>query len=181
HHTRRSRLDGQQPVERRDPVDVRVGNPEPLGDGLRRGPAHPANPGVERLGEVLERALADPANACLDRLENRQQEVPLRTGIVAAVRDVALELVRAVTALPARHRRAQHGGHRVALLHGRADRALPEIHQARSATAASASRAGAAIFSTRIAAALNSAVPERGSVASIVSWLVSTWSGKWSV
>ena len=36
-------------------------------------------------------------------------------------------------------------------------------------------------FSTRTAVALNSAVPDRGSVASIVSTLVSTWSGKWNV
>ena len=38
-----------------------------------------------------------------------------------------------------------------------------------------------AIFSTRIAAALNSAVPDLGSVASIVSRLTSTCSGKWKV
>ena len=39
----------------------------------------------------------------------------------------------------------------------------------------------AASFSTRIAAALNSAVPDFGSVASIVSWFTSTSSGKWKV
>ena len=36
-------------------------------------------------------------------------------------------------------------------------------------------------LSMRTAAALNSAVPDFGSVASIVSTFVSTWSGKWNV
>src|SRR5439155_18557085 len=37
------------------------------------------------------------------------------------------------------------------------------------------------IFSIRMALALNSAVPDLGSVASMVRTLVATWSGKWSV
>ena len=40
---------------------------------------------------------------------------------------------------------------------------------------------GAANFSTRIAVALNSAVPDLGSVASIVRIFVATCSGKWTL
>ena len=44
-----------------------------------------------------------------------------------------------------------------------------------------ACRSGAVSLSTRTAQALNSAVPLFGSVTSIVSRFVSTWSGKWNV
>ncbi len=57
---------------------------------------------------------------------------------------------------------------------------LPEWSPARR-RARVACCSGAISLSTRIAQALNSAVPLLGSVTSIVSRFVSTWSGKWNV
>src|SRR5258707_6908722 len=99
---------------------------------------------------------------------------------------MALPVRIARAAIPAALGRAEHvldgrafggGGSRIEEV---------DVHQspgivAGSATSALACRSGVVSLSTRTAQALNSAVPLLGSVTSIVSRLVSTWSGKWNV
>src|SRR5512142_2125729 len=124
----------------------------------------------------------------------------LVAGLVAAVLEASLD----IRASAARRERRRHAAVRTArrpaahdAVDGRPFRLgrhrdkQAEVHQTVTSlrppfvvTADSApfpSDAIATIFSTRIAVALNSAVPDFGSVASIVSTFVSTWSGKWNV
>ena len=104
-----------------------------------------------------------------------------RAGGVAAARRVAGWAVEPLTAVPAVDRRPEHGVERGALGGCRLGAGYEmEIHYAcpptvaGSAIPARSSTSAGSIFSTLIAAALNSAVPDFGSVASIVSWFVST-------
>src|SRR5581483_4174117 len=102
---------------------------------------------------VPEGALAHPADALLRRAQRGEEEVALRP--VGARDAVAVRIGGG----------PEHAVDRVAL--GRRRRRVEQV-QVHYESA-----------STRIAVALNSAVPERGSVASIVSTFVSTSSGKW--
>src|SRR4029079_17162985 len=148
--------------------------------------------------DVVQAARADPADPLLQRPERRKQEVALRAGRVASGSRVAVGAGQARSALPARPRRPEHLVERRTLRRRRLRvRDETEIHYPRasagsrplprapgpaaaSRTLSRASRSPGSSLSTRIAAALNSAVPDFGSVASIVSWLTSTSSGKWN-
>ena len=136
--------------------------------------------------DVIEASGADPADSLLQRPQRRQQQVPATARLVTALRGVAGRPVAAVASLPAVLRRPEHAVDRCPLgLRLDCSRNEVNVHRLRvcldkSPTAsgswmpdASACSAGSS-FSTRIAAALNSAVPDFGSVASIVSWFVST-------
>ena len=107
--------------------------------------------------------------------------MPSLAGGVPGARGVALRPVEARAPVPAVPGRAEHGVERRALRGRRlctGDEV--EIHYAcpptlaGSAMPACSSSSADPSFSTLIAAALNSAVPDFGSVASIVSWFVST-------
>src|SRR5205823_11644502 len=112
---------------------------------------------VEPSRRVAERALADPTYAPLRSPERREEQVPQLAQRVAAVHGAAGSV---------RRERAHDRVDRLALGGGRLRREQAEIHYAIT-------------FSMRIAAALNSAVPDFGSVASMVRMFVSTRSGKW--
>src|ERR1700693_1250174 len=85
-----------------------------------------------------------------------------------SVREVVI-LGDAGAALPQRFGRAEESVDRGHLLGGRRSPGGPDIHYVRAAVAS---------LSMRMALALNSAVPDLGSVASMVRTLVATWSGK---
>ena len=107
--------------------------------------------------------------------------MPLCARGVAAAGRVAVGA--ALAADPRRRGRPEHAVDRFAL--GRRRGAVEElqVHDCYFAGTASCDaacpvRSASVSRSTRIALALNSAVPDLGSVASIVSTFVSTWSGK---
>ena len=104
----------------------------------------------------------------LERVQRRQQEVAPFDRLVPAARDAPVGLDHPLTAGPSRGRRAQHGIHGSPLVVGRNGIGQDEIHEERQAPTGSGS------LSIRTALALNSAVPDFGSVASIVSTFVST-------
>src|SRR6185437_14969809 len=160
---RRPRLEREEGVEAGDPVGL----------GRRDGQA---------AAGVAERAGADPANPRLHRVQHGQQQVAPAAGGMAADGEVPV-LLRPHRAHPARIGLAEHRVDRLALDRGRRLIMDPEVHyRAGSATwPGAASVWGRGSFSTRIALALNSAVPDFGSVASIVRMFVCTSSGKWNV
>ena len=175
HDPRRAPLEREQRVERRDAVRV----------GRRHG---------KSLADIVERAGAEPADTLVNRVQDGEQEVAPGSRAVATVCNLALVVDLPHTAFPARGGGAEHavdrrplggGGHGVEQVdvHG----PIVPVTGARQRAAAGSSivprcsRVAAAIFSTRIAAALNSAVPDFGSVASMVSTFVSTSSGKCNV
>ena len=146
---RRPFLGGQQGVEGSHAV------------GLRRGHLQPA-------AEVVQRRRADPADLILHPVQRRQQQVP-RAAPGAGAADLDAPAGRGALQVRAgrrRHRAVQHGVDRGALGGSRLRRGEAQVHQR------------AASLSMRTAVALNSAVPDLRSQASMVSRLVSTWSGK---
>ena len=151
-------LEREQRVERRDAVGLRRRDREPPAD-------------------VVQRAPADPADARLHRVQRREQEVALRPRGVPAARHVLVALAGLRRSLPARPGRAEDGVDRLALDRRRELVLDDEVHQragcAAAPRAADASSSPGRSRSTRIAVALNSAVPDFGSVALIVSTLVS--------
>jgi len=58
---------------------------------------------------VIQAALAHPADARLQRLQRRQQQVAQLALLAAAVRGVRIAHAAALTAIPGRLRRAEHG------------------------------------------------------------------------
>ena len=159
---RRPRLDGEHRVERGDAVDV---------GGRQRQPA----------AELVHPSGADPADALLQGPERGEQKVSTRAGGVTGACRISCGTVESGAAVPAVDRRPEHGVERGALGGCRLCAGYEvEVHQlwpptvAGSAIPARSSTSDGSIFSTLIAAALNSAVPDFGSVASIVSWFVST-------
>src|SRR5206468_10473244 len=119
---------------------------------------------------VIQRALADPSDAPLDGVKSWQQEVPVAR---CRVRGAGCERGVDGIALVGRRRRTGdqvyvHGGPRT-------------YTTARPSTGSGRAWSRSASFSILIAVALNSAVPDFGSVASIVRMFVSTSSGKCSV
>ncbi len=106
---------------------------------------------VEPPAGVAESALAHPTHTPLRRPERGQEQV---APLPVAARDAAV----------AGRQAADRGVDRLALGVARLGSEQAEIHQ---------------IASTRIAVALNSAVPDFGSTASIVSTFVATSSWKW--
>src|SRR5207247_68692 len=105
--------------------------------------------------------LADPPLGGVQRVQHREEQGPVRTCFVSTPN----------------HTIVGHGlgseqpVHGAALLLGGRRRREMQVHQATPASS----------LSIRIAVALNSAVPDFGSAASIVSRFVSTSSGKCSV
>src|SRR5205085_2544605 len=152
-HDRRPRLECEEGVEAGDAV------------GLGRGDREPA-------ADIAERAGADPADPRLHGVQHRQEQVAPAAGGVAADGEPAVGL-GAGGADPGGIGLAEDGVDRLALDRGRRLILDPEVHY----LAGSATRPGAASvwgrgsFSTLIALALNSAVPDFGSVASIVRML----------
>ena len=151
------------------------------------------------LADVAERALADPPHPRLHVLEDRQQQVALVAGLVAAVHGAPTDGPRGSAAVLRRRGAVQERVDRRSLGVRRRSEQQSQVHQTRlpsrpavpvpqrsrdrrspsgqprrrsrpsptrPAAVASASSTGS--FSTRIAVALNSAVPDFGSVASIV-------------
>src|SRR5678815_4218473 len=108
--------------------------------------------------------------------------MPLRPALVSGVRDVCVVCASAFTAIPSRARRSEQRVHRGTFLRRRGSVPQVKIHQS-SPVAASVSRLRVAYEgtvragSTRTAQALNSAVPDLGSVELIVSRFVATSSG----
>ena len=106
--------------------------------------------------------------------------MPARAGGVTPERHVGIALGDALAAVPPGRRRTELCVDRLAFLVGGSDVEQFQVHQSpntgsewRSSARAGAS-SGARTGSTFTAHALNSAVPERGSVASIVSRLTRT-------
>ena len=137
----------------------------------RRSEATPyasAGATASRRHDLVEAARADPARRgrCSGVQRRQQQVAPVRGVAVRRPRSVARRSVgRPTTPIDrcrARRRRA------AARRRGRT------VHEP-------GRRSVTRDLSTRTAVALNSAVPDLGSVASIVSTLVSTSSGKWNV
>src|SRR5216683_3876102 len=121
---------------------------------------------VQPAARVLETPAADPADLVLERVQHGQQQVAPRTRRVAPAREVIVSRCP-LAALPQRGRWSEDAVDSGDFSLGRWPAAGSNIHYA--------------ILSTRMALALNSAVPDLGSVASMVSTLVATWSGKCSV
>jgi hypothetical protein len=110
-------------------------------------------------------------------VEHRQQKVALRhAAVVPTTSDVVVAAVRSPPEDGAEHRRSPRPRRAVGVW-GSADR-VPFSRRHERPTVGVRSLES---LSIRTAAALNSAVPDFGSVASIVSTLVSTCSGKWKV
>ena len=141
----------------------------------------------QALADVIEAARADPADALLHRAQRRQQQVPPRARrVAAAAQRVSLPLGSRTP--PSQPPAAGRGRRRPRRARRRSARrragAGPSVSAGSSRArrrARSPARSGVATFSTRTAQALNSAVPDLGSVTSIVSRLTSTSSGKWNV
>src|SRR6185312_4373754 len=167
-HALGPRRRGQQRIERRHAPGVGRGHVEPRAD-------------------VVERAFADPADARLHGLQRGEQLVPAGAGRVSAERHVCIALRHALAAVPPGRGRTKSCVDRLAFLVGRSDVEQFQVHQSPNTgsewrwSARAGASSGARTGSTRTAHALNSAVPERGSVASIVSRLTRTWSWKWNV
>ena len=157
----------KQRVERRDAVRVRGRHGQPAAD-------------------LVQPARADPADPLLQRPERRQQQMPPRARRVTARGRVAGGPGRGARRPPSptpagrARRRAPRVRRRRLGAGDEADVHLPAGLRRLALARAVSTRADSS-FSTRIAAALNSAVPDFGSVASIVSWFTSTSSGKWNV
>ena len=90
HDARRTRLEGEERVEGRDPVGV----------GGRHG---------QPAAELVEAAGADPADPLLQRPERGQQEMAASPGRVPSGGGVARDAVGARAAVPAGGRRAEDG------------------------------------------------------------------------
>src|ERR1700733_2071259 len=165
-HAGRTRLHREQRVEGRHAVDVGGGDGQPLRD-------------------VVERAGADPTPLLVQRVKGGEELGTLGPGGVTPVRGVPV--LDAVSSRPGRHGRTEERVDGRALVGGRLGVEEAEIHSVLRYSPAvrlvtpAASLGPPFSFSTRTAVALNSAVPDFGSVASIVSTLTSTWSGKWKV
>ena len=167
-HARRPRLDAEQRIERRHAVDVCRRHRQALGDVVERARADPADvllhgaaaPGAAGAGASGPRARRRAASGPAGR--NRARRRPSRPPADRA------------RARPPRARR-RSGRHR--------EGGCPSVSgdRRRLGDERAGLRSGVASLSTRIAQALNSAVPLLGSVTSIVSRFVSTWSGKWNV
>src|SRR6185295_2015284 len=104
---------------------------------------------------------ADPALRCMEGVQGREQQRAVALGLVTAANHPVV----------GRDRGSQQRIDRTTFLVRRLRRHQMEVHQGTSACS----------LSIRIAVALNSAVPDFGSAASIVSRFVSTSSGKCSV
>src|SRR6185436_2234846 len=143
--------------------------------GVRRG--HGESP-----ADVVERPLADPANPGLNRLERGKQQVPPRPRRVSATRSKSVSLLVPLAAVPSRAGRPEESIDGLPFLGSRLGVQEVKVHYApcrapARAAAGSADRTG----STRTAQALNSAVPDLGSVSSMVRMLTFTSSWKWNV
>ena len=112
---------------------------------------------------VVERTVADPANGILHGVEGREQLIAVAGHQASAHRGTAIAANVARGALPSGGGRTQQAIDGLALGVRRLGTGDVQVHQARS---------------IRTAVALNSAVPTSGSVASFVSMLVATSSGK---
>ncbi len=129
------------------------------------------------LADVVHRATADPADAVLDGVEGGQQEMALllrRRHPATRRAAVALDIPGA--ALPAGAGGPEQPVDGVALSGGRRRADDVNIHSRLLACSPGGDYAPTASICT--AAALNSAVPDFGSTASMVRWLVATSSGK---
>ena len=190
HDRLRLRLDREHRVERRDAVGV----------GRRDG---------EALADVVERAGRDPADARLGGPERREQQMPARARRVAADGDVAFRLrarvrrrpsrwsggrhasTAARSTAPARHRGSADDRHARRpgwqSRHGRTSANGRSVRTAGNYRGYEPRRSARDDGRTRAdlldpdRAALNSAVPDLGSIASIVRMFVATSSWKWSV
>ena len=119
----------------------------------------------EPFGDVAKGSTADRADGVLDGVESGKQQVPLRTSRRAAEGDVAVETGEP-SPFPRRPGRTQEGVNRLALcLRGLFEKGA-DVQQV------------VVRASTRTAVALNSAVPDLGSQASMVSAFTSVSSGK---
>ena len=160
HDARRPRRGREQRVER--------------GDAPRVGGRH-----VQAIADVAEAAFADPADARLQRLQRGQQQVAHRARVASADRrDVRVARAAARAAIPGRSRRDRAAHRR---RHARRRSARPRSGRMSISARPRAPVPRSATGSTRTAHALNSAVPDFGSDASIVSRFVATSSGKCSV
>ena len=145
-YPRRALLHREQGVEGRDAVDVGGGNGQPLRD-------------------VVERARTDPTGLLVQRVQGGEELVALGAGGVAAVGGVAV--LDPIRTGPGRDRGTEERVDRGALVGGWFGVEEAEIHAisetyspaSRLATPA-ASLAPPFSFSTRMAVALNSAVPD---------------------
>src|SRR5215475_473199 len=166
-HTRRSRRRRQQRIKRRHAPRIRGRNAEPH--------AH-----------IVETRFADPTDARLKRLECGQQQVATLTLLASAGRHVGIAFVATLSAIPCRSWRTKQSVYRGTLFVGWLGVPQVQIHQSSPAAAKGSAlrkrNSGVlATGSTRTAHALNSAVPDRGSVALIVKRFVATSSGKCNV
>src|SRR5579872_2230299 len=128
---------------------------------------------VQTAADIVERARTDPSGAIVDGMQRRQQQM-------ACVARSFPAMQRAHIADRLRSEQRIDCGDFVL---GRLVFHEPYVHAytAAASDAAVASSLPAKTFSSRTAAALNSAVPDCGSVASIVKMLVATSSLKWNV
>ena len=159
-HPAGPRHGGEQRVEGRDAVGVGRRNRQPFAD-------------------VVERAFADPPDAGLDRLEGGKQEVPLARAAWPPAAVWASRLWRSPPSQP------EVGGPRNASIASRSSSVGSACRRWRSTELSEGNQvsgdrltvgrsAPARTGSTRMAQALNSAVPDLGSVSSIVRRLVFT-------
>ena len=159
----RARLQREQGVEARDAVRLGGRDGQPAAD-------------------VAERGRADPADRGLQLVQDGQEQVALRPGRVAATRGVAVG--PAGGALPGRGRAGRARASTASRSAAEGSLAVRRRSTQEQASGPAPPQrttscgAPAGSFSTRIALALNSAVPDLGSVASIVRTFVSTSSGK---
>src|SRR5262249_51380073 len=136
--------------------------------------------------DVLEPRLADPSDARLQRFQRGEEQMPAFARLASGMGDVRVVQVTALATVPGRCGRAKQRIDRGTLVVGRDGVPQPQIHQSSPAAASGSARWEerrdfTRTGSTRTAHALNSAVPDFGSVALIVSRFVMTSSGKWSV
>ena len=133
----------------------------------------------ETRANVVQRTLADPADTRLHGVQRRQQQVAHGARVVSAERDMGVADGIADAAVPPRRWRSEECVDRLTLLAGRFGVEEMEIHQSPAIAMRRPATVGrrdgrACTFTTCTAQALNSAVPDFGSNASIVRKFVAT-------
>ena len=130
---------------------------------------------LKQFTDMVEATGADPSLGVLQRMKGREKQVAVVMATALAAVDETLSLTHH------RGRRPYRGGHCGDFNLVGDVIADKKISHQQMRVAGSGSGVGFSMGSIRTAAALNSAVPDRGSHSGLVSWLTSTSSGKWKV